>query len=60
MQQMGDQKKLVREIMVVHIPMAFVMAILMAHSLRIFTTCFTEVLLLAFVYLCPLGISARK
>ena len=43
-----------------HIPMAILIAILMTHCSTIFTTIYVDVLLLAFDYLCPVGISARK
>ena len=57
---MGSPEKKVREVMFLHIPMAFSMAIVLTHCLTIFTTIFTDVLFLAFAYLCPVGISARK
>ena len=40
--------------------MAIFMAIFMTHCSTIFTTIYVDVLLLAFGYLCPVGISARK
>ena len=46
--------------MFVRIPMAIYMAMFMTHCATIFTTIYVEVLLLAFGYLCPVGISARK
>ena len=71
-QQKGDQKKLFREIRVVHIPMTFVMANLMArlftifiticiaHFIAIFTTMFTAVLFQASGCPCREGNSEKK